>query len=288
MGNDLQSDGRWACTRYTRDGVHCPNRTDNADRWCRASTCPGYQRATTAAAPERAYGYVGTATHVRDTGRVEVDLDVDEAETVHVTQRALDSFRYHHGGSEDSARVQLIALLEDLLLKSARRAEPSGYFSLARGGYSVTLSPDRRSIVAYRTAHRERTWAQVRAGVRSRFGEGDYDDYPGRLEPTGPALAASDLPGADPAQVRLTRRAMKDWVRHCQLTVTGPGAVAAAEGALRDEIVALLSAPVLLPDHPTRVHLLWHRRLVWLLSDDGTVLLGLRPHRPTDPPMPSS
>jgi hypothetical protein len=88
---------------------------------------------------------------------------------VHVTQRAVESFRYHHGGSDTQARLHLHSMLEDFTLQSVHTTVRGGFVVLSRAGYRVVLSPDLNAITGYSTLHQERTWSQVRTGVASRI-----------------------------------------------------------------------------------------------------------------------
>ena len=58
----------------------------------------------------------GRANHIAATRDVALALDIDEVDDVCVSQRAKDSFRYHHRGSDAEAEVQLRAMLEDFLV----------------------------------------------------------------------------------------------------------------------------------------------------------------------------
>ena len=53
-----------------------------------------------------------------------------------------------------------------LSLKSSSTASASGYVRLSRQGYNLALSPDRTAVTGYFTAHRERTWEQVKNKCR--------------------------------------------------------------------------------------------------------------------------
>jgi hypothetical protein len=88
---------------------------------------------------------------------------------VRITTRAVDSFRFHHGGGITSAETQLRAMLEDFLLKSVQERTTSGYLKLFRKGFALVMSPGLDAVTGYSSLHRERTWEQVKAGVPSRI-----------------------------------------------------------------------------------------------------------------------
>ena len=77
----------------------------------------------------------------------------------------------HHGGSDDAARRQILSLVEDCVTSGKAHRKPSGHWALSvqRGTYGVTLDPELTLVTSYRTVHVERTWAQVKAGVKSRL-----------------------------------------------------------------------------------------------------------------------
>lgn len=159
------------CSRFRADGSACENVTDHADGWCRAPECPGYRRASVSVAPEVGnHGPRGTKKHIEQTAHVPLgQIDLEDVADVRVSLKAVESFRFHHGGGAREAETELRLMLEDFLLKSSRRISPQGFLALARDGYEIVLNPERSVVTAYSTIHRERTWEQVKAGVRSRF-----------------------------------------------------------------------------------------------------------------------
>lgn len=157
------------CTRFHRDGTACTHTTDHVDGWCRPADCLGFVRPDPSRAPATHDAPRGTATHLHTAPAVSVGLAIDDIPTVHVTARAVDSFRFHHGGDRRSAEAQLRAMLEDFLLTSARQLSPTGFVSLSRQGYTLVLCPDHGAITAYSTVHRERSWEQVKVEFRRVF-----------------------------------------------------------------------------------------------------------------------
>jgi hypothetical protein len=196
------------CNRFGHDGSACTNKTDNADGWCREPGCPGFRRPDPSRAPESAGNPSGTPKHIRETGGLSLgDITVEDIAYTHVTTRAIDSFRFHHGGGEREAEVQLRSMLEDFLLKSARRKSIGGFLVLSRDGYDLTLSPSGNGITGYSTVHRERTWEQVKAGVKSRIRAAKARPPSGPPPEPGPAVELSDFGVVfDPASVHLTGR----------------------------------------------------------------------------------
>lgn len=215
----------------------------------------------------------GTRAHVRATRDVPLDLASDEAYTVRLSQRAVDSFRFHHGGSDPAARSQLHAMLEDFLLSSARRVNTSGTVTLVRSGYLLTLSPSLDVVVGYQSQHRERTWEQVRAGVKSRFGKGAY---PPHKIPKGPPIEADALRTAlDPLTCVLTARARTNFDRMVRdgAVVAGPDD-AEREAALRDELRRARDTGVA-SRRPDGVFEIAHLMRRWVVSPNALGLLGI-------------
>lgn len=197
------------CNRFREDGSPCRNHTENADGWCRQDVCPGFVRRDPTTAPTTEGSPEGTTRHIAETGEVEItDVTIDDVPTVRVTAHALDSFRFHHGGSERDAEIQLRMMLEDFLVKSSRRISHDGYIRLARDGYVLTLSPAGHTITGYKTVHRERTWEQFKAGVRSRFkSNGKARKASGPVPEPGPKVGLDDFQRRfDPDSVHLTGR----------------------------------------------------------------------------------
>ena len=197
------------CNRFREDGSPCRNDTDNRDGWCRQDGCPGFVRRDPTTAPTTEGGPEGTSRHIAETGDVELSgVAIDDVPAVHLTTHALDSFRFHHGGNEREAAVQLRMMLEDFLVKSSRRISHDGYIRLARDGYVLTLSPAGHTITGYKTVHRERTWEQFKAGVKSRFkAHGKARKASGLVPEPGTKVGLADFQlSFDPVSVHLTAR----------------------------------------------------------------------------------
>lgn len=262
------------CARFREDGSTCTNKTDYADGWCRQADCPGFVRPDPARAPTTLGAPYGTAKHIGRTGAVTpVGITVEDVPDVRVTTRAADSFRFHHGGGEREAEVQLRGMLEDFLLQSARRVTKGGYLRLARQGYRLALSPDRFTITAYDTVHRERTWEQVKAGVRSRVkGGGKARTASGPAPEPGAPLNLADFAAAfDPATVHLTARVRTSYAKIAGLKWAEDAdldaGIRAAATEFRPEDV------VQRPDGCFEVH---RSGRTWLVAPDCRSLFGVK------------
>ncbi|MCM3922053.1 hypothetical protein ND748_10330 [Frankia sp. AiPs1] len=228
-------------------------------------------------APEIVGGRPGTARRIDAPPSTPLDLGPDEAYEIGVSLRARDSFRFHHGGSDEAAEAQIRSMLEEFLVRSARTVSARGFVRLARDGYSVVLTPEGTAVTEYSTVHRERTWAQVRAGVPSRFrrrrsGRGYLRDAAGDPPAPGAPVARLDVPSAiDPATVYLSSRARTSFDRILHLH-------GATDEELDDEIrMRLASLPagtVGLARERPGVEIVVDG-LRWLVSDDARVIVGV-------------
>lgn len=256
------------CRRFDGDGNPCPRRTTASDGWCRQ--CAGFTRPSTRNAPDVVGAMQGTRTHIEASGHLAVPVEVDEVADVRVSRRALDSFRYHHGGSDDEAESQIRMMLEDFVLRSARRVNGAGFTDLAREGFVLVLSPDGGTVTAYRTVHRERTWGQVRAGVRSRFSR--TRQARGEAPDAGPPLPAADVPRSiDVDHVHLSGRARARFARLFDLRH-------ASEDELDDRLRAELRAVrdgVASRDPERWGTVIVAAGLRWLVSDDARVIVSV-------------
>ena len=264
------------CERYRKDGTRCRNTTAYTDGWCRQDGCPGYMRDRPHVAPKTAGAPHGTAKHLRASEPWTPEIGLDEVETVRVTTRAIDSFRFHHGGSAHSARVQLLTMLEDFLLRSARR-ERNDYVVLAREGYDLVLTRDLATITGYSTIHRERTWAQVKAGVPSRFGKtgraasGELPDRQASLPPEKVAEAV------DTANVTLTSRTRNSYARLFDLRAASDEDL---DERIRGELRAISTGQLNRGYQGGGVVEIVSGRLRWLIRDDALLVIAVGLRRP--------
>lgn len=260
------------CLRFDRHGNRCTNLTENIDRWCRAEGCDGFLRGSTANAPESQGRPRGTRAHLAHAASIRPEgIDFDRVDDVIVTRRALDAFRFHHGGDDVAARTELLVMLEDFSLKGVSRGE--GYLTLSRDGFELVLSPDHDALVHYRTVHRERTWSQCKAGIRSRFGAAARPARP-RGEPVVLDRPQDVLTLVDPAVVHLTSTAFSRWDARVR-----QGAVASAdpESELRSALAADVAAQATVDRVESGAYLVTGPRATWILSPDLTAVIGLRP-----------
>jgi len=270
------------CTRFGVDGERCENTTAFADGWCSEVGCPGYVRPTPLPDEDHINGAPrGRANHIAATTDVALALDIDEVEDVCVSQRAKDSFRYHHRGSDAEAEVQLRAMLEDFLVRSARFTSRGGFVQLANSGYELILDPSLGTITGYRTVHQERTWEQVKAKVPSRYGKNRGKRHAtGQAPEPGPALPPQEvLAQLDPAVVYLTGRARDSYAKVRKQQGLDDEAL---DVALRAELSAdLLQARVGLGTSDRVVQLVADD-LTWIVTCDASIAVGVRRIRHAD------
>ncbi|MFE3631547.1 hypothetical protein [Streptomyces goshikiensis] len=155
------------CSRFLRDGTRCEIRTTFADGWCQR--CDGFNRAQVDIPADSAQ---------RLNDRLEwptvtcAPLDSDEAYSVRVTKSTVEQFVGRHSGTRDAALVQIRSLLENMLIPgggTVQRHIATGKWRLSVSeGFSLFLSSEADVVTGYGTGHKERTYAQVKAGVKSR------------------------------------------------------------------------------------------------------------------------
>ena len=268
------------CARYRRDGSRCRNEASHVDGWCRQPGCDGFIRSRAEIAPESIGAPIGTSRHIQETGGTPLPADVSDARSVRVSQRALDSFRFHHGGDEAVARESLRAMLDEFLVLSARSGDDS-YVVLARDGYKLVLPHDLSVITAYSTIHRERTWAQLQAGIPSRFGRNRYartssGPQPDRAAPLPKETVAAAV---DAANVHLTGRARSSFAKLNALhSVTD----SELDASLRKSAESLKSG---IPDDSydgIGAVCVVAGDLRWLVRDDALVIIGVGRLRPPE------
>jgi hypothetical protein len=267
------------CQRYHADGTRCTHETRYHDGWCREGDCAGFTRRLPDGAPESKGAPKGTRKHLNATGHVPVGLDPDEAPDVGLTNRAVDSFRFHHGGSVSSAEAQLRSMLEDFLLRSARRTR-NGFVILARDGYELVLSPELASVTGYSTVHRERTWAQVQAGIKSRFGaksRGSDRGPSGERPPWRAPLWRDRVAAAvNPQTVYLTARARRSFARLLNLDDVDD---AELDRQMRTALIELTSGRTTTDRVEPGTEIL-AGGLRWLVADNATSIMGVARPRP--------
>ncbi|WP_193044331.1 hypothetical protein [Mycolicibacterium baixiangningiae] len=123
--------------------------------------------------------------------------------TIKVWPQAVRSFKFHHGGTDAEAEVQIRWMLEDFLENSGRTVTTANYLVLSREGYRLDIGPNRKAVTAYRSAHRERTWEQVKFGIPSRIDSHRVEPMP--LLPTLEAAAPEPVPPKRPTPMTLAR-----------------------------------------------------------------------------------
>lgn len=164
------------CLRFNKDGSRCVERTASADGWCRS--CDGFIRAEAGLPEAEQVVEKREKPEERQPSLWQVSdalsMETNEAYEVAVSQRAINCFIEVHGGDRRAAEAQIRSLLEDLLLPgvgTVQRHVEKGLWRLspARQGYLVTLNAETSVVIGYQTLHRERTYAQWKAGVPSRI-----------------------------------------------------------------------------------------------------------------------
>lgn len=173
-------------------------------------------------------------------------------------------------------------MLEDFLIKSARSRSETGYLRLAREGYELTLSPDRATLTAYSTVHRERTWDQVKRGVPSRFGKRLRPESGPRPEPGPPVPFDQFTAVFDPDTVHLTSRVLGSFARLAALRAASNDEL---EQALRAAVRQLETGTVTCRENDLLEVEVDHLR--WLITPDCRLVVGVR-RAPSDSTVPDT
>lgn len=225
----------------------------------------------------------GTRKHIEQTRHVRLEgLTVEDIDDVRVTTRAVDSFRYHHGGGIREAEVQLRSMLEDFILESARKVTETGFVQLTREGFCVVLSPERVAVVGYSTVHRERTWEQVKAGVRSRISRKHPrpGDWAGTLVPVpeqGPPVPVDAFEAtAEPESIFLSARVRRSYTKIEGIDGDWDENL---DAAIRKDFAEFPYGTVARREKDGMFEVTVNER-VWLVSPDVRSLIGVKVHRP--------
>lgn len=135
-------------------------------------------RASSAEAPVlKDVKFYGSPEEIEATGGNQARIKCSPDE-VAVWPPAVRQFRFHHGGTDDQAKVQIRSMLADFLVKSGRVVSETNYLVLSRDGYRLHIAPSRDRVTGYTTVHRERTWEQFKRGIPSRIGRIEAQPMP--------------------------------------------------------------------------------------------------------------
>lgn len=164
-------------------------------------------------------------------------------------------------------------MLEDFSLRGIGRQSSGGFLALARDGYEIVLSPDQAAVTNYSTVHRERTWSQFKAGVRSRFGKVPRNDPPPAesdpiLEPLDQILALIDSDA-----VYLTASAFSRGAKMME----DAGEEGEVENFLRRTLRDDIAAGPGVERSDNGAHLIHAKTRTWILRADLLMVLGVRP-----------
>lgn len=154
------------CVRFSADGSKCGNSTSNADGWCRAPGCDGFRTAELAEKKPGVHRRV-TPSRKRTVPADEAGFTAGDADNVVVSGHAIDTFVASHGGSRAHAKAELRDMMRDFA-EHGRVMQDRTWWLLVIDGFVLVLTPDRAAISSYRTAHVDRSYAQIAARIPSR------------------------------------------------------------------------------------------------------------------------
>lgn len=169
------------CNRFKSDGSICHNVCNFEDGWCREDDCAGFIRINSVTATLRDVLTLHAETHTKIPRRQIFETKVSQTNLanilgtnakISVTQRAIDEFKGHHGGSSETAENSILSLFFYCLEKDidVLRNVKEDFYLLRFEKFSISvLLTSMVRITSYFTLHRERTWEQVENGISSRI-----------------------------------------------------------------------------------------------------------------------
>ncbi|MFJ8011670.1 UvrD-helicase domain-containing protein [Streptomyces sp. NPDC096339] len=182
----VMAPGEQTCTRFHNDGERCGHTTSHADGWCRKEPCGGYRTQD----PLPTNGYRRYPAVSADADRdTRLELTATQIRRLRVTASVIKSFVASHGGTNQEAEVEIRADIEEFLQRAQHAHQTDGYWLLDLDGYRFVLSSDASAVTAYQTVHAERSYAQFKAGIPSRYAgqqrrERELAEESGRLTDT--------------------------------------------------------------------------------------------------------
>lgn len=164
------------CNRFRSNGEACRNVTFNEDGWCRELDCSGFTRSIPVS---RAFKDLDDFEESEATKYAHSFAPIEQIpkhvleelpESFYIKQKAIDLFIAHHGGNKHLAISDLQQIAADFLNGPSEfsMSEDQIYLALRHEMIILTIALDSMAIINYWTAHRERTWSQIKNNVPSR------------------------------------------------------------------------------------------------------------------------
>ncbi|MFE2104986.1 AAA family ATPase [Kitasatospora sp. NPDC059463] len=260
------------CSRFHLDGERCKLPTENADGWCRDSSCSGFRMG---AVPDR--------PPTRYLPRVPVDADLGAVleasdaflRRLRVTRAAVRAFVTAHRGSDQEAEAEIRGVIATFLTDGRQAQQSDGYRLVDLSGYRFVLSHDGTTVTGYRSVHGERSPAQYLAGVPSRYRSSGL-----AAAQRGPALqdtATVRALGVEEILVGAETRAAYAGLTSDRADPADPGFL----GRLRTTLARDLASGHI-ETQPRGNHLVLGASQTWNLSPDGSSVLFVRSPTPLD------
>ncbi|MEU8511015.1 AAA family ATPase [Kitasatospora sp. NPDC048722] len=258
------------CSRFHLDGQRCELPTQNADGWCRDSSCGGFR---TSSVPER--------PTPRNLPRVPADADLgtglEASEAflgrLRVTRAAVRAFVTAHGGSDQEAEAEIRGVIATFLTNGRQAQQTDGYRLVDLSGYRFVLSHDGTALTGYRSVHGERSPAQYLAGIPSRY------RVSGLAADRGPAL--QDTAAVRALTVEQIQVSAEARTAYADLASDRSDQSDAFLSRLRNALAADLSGGHI-ETQPRGNHLVLGPSRTWNLSPDGGSVLFVRRPTPLD------
>jgi hypothetical protein len=246
------------------------------DGWC--GNCDGFARQESREGARKEKAEDGRSSQpVRVWTSCASPLDVEDVQSVSVARVVREKFAHRYGCTDQEAEIQIRSLLEDLILSGHAERNENGLYRISfnREGYGLRLSSDAGVVIGYSTRHRERTWAQYKAGVPSRTSRGNS------AKTHTPGWAREALRKIGPSEIQVSWRPFRHYAREREGITLSAENVTAVLGRLRDHLAGEILPAVLRQEHGGGSRQVvdaqgWTWKIEWDGEEEWWKLLGMR------------
>ncbi|WP_328900945.1 AAA family ATPase [Streptomyces sp. NBC_00441] len=273
-GAPAMAPGEQMCTRFHSGGDRCRHTTSHADGWCKKEPCGGYRTQD----PLPTNGYRRHPSVPADADReARLELTATQIRRLRVTTSVIKSFVASHGGTTQEAECEIRADIEEFLQRAQHSRQTNGYWLLDLDGYRFVLSSDASAVTAYQTVHAERSYAQFKVGIPSRYA-GQQRRQRELVEEAGRLTDTEAIRSLDVASIHVNGQNVT-FFAECVPEVQG-----LPQGNVRAGLLTSLRADLdsgAIVTGPKRI-LIIGSSLTWALSVDGRALKFMRQHTMLD------